>query len=78
MYHNLSTPIASTVLGVIAAVLGVCPFILFFYGERIRAKSKVAKALAAQEQETLERMQEEREKNERRERRLERKRMDGN
>jgi hypothetical protein len=66
MYHNLRPEIASTILGVIAAVLGVCPFFLFFYGERIRARSKVAQALAAHEDETRERMQLEREKNERR------------
>lgn len=73
MYHNLGPPIASTVLGAIAAALGVCPFILFFYGAKIRSKSKVAKALAAHEQEVAERMQFEREKNERRAARLEEK-----
>ncbi|UZJ54037.1 hypothetical protein CBS101457_003357 [Exobasidium rhododendri] len=71
MYHNLRPPIASTILGIIAAVLGVCPFILFFYGERIRQRSKVAKALAAHEQEIVERMQLEREKNERRKKKME-------
>jgi hypothetical protein len=73
MYHNLRPPIASTILGIIASILGVCPFILFFYGARIRSKSKVAKALAEHEQEVSERMQLEREKNERRKVREERK-----
>lgn len=70
MYTNLRPAIASTILGTIAAVLGVCPFILFFYGAKIRSKSKVAKALAEQEQATKERMDLEREKNQKREKRL--------
>lgn len=72
MYHNLEPAIASTILGAVAAVLGICPFILFFYGATIRSKSKVAKALAEKEQATKERMDLEREKNERRKKRQER------
>lgn len=66
MYRNLSPPIASTILGVIAAVLGVCPFMLFFFGGKIRSKSRVAKALAAEEEQRMIKMKREREKNERR------------
>jgi MFS family permease len=66
MYHNLEPAIASTILAVIALVLGICPFVLFFYGGKIRSKSKVAKALAEQEQASLDRMIHEREKNEKR------------
>ena len=73
MYHNLEPAIASTILGIIAAVLGVCPFVLFFYGGVIRSKSKVAKALAEQEQASLDRMIHERERNEKRRLKNERK-----
>lgn len=66
MYDNLTPPIASTVLGVIAAVLGICPFMLFFFGGKIRSKSRVAKALAAEEEQRMIKMQHERERNEKR------------
>lgn len=59
IYHNLRPEIASTILGIIAAILGIFPFILFFHGATIRSNSKAAKAL---EQEVIETMQTEREK----------------
>lgn len=46
MYEDLSPPIASTMLACIALGLAVCPFVFFFYGPRIRARSKVASSVA--------------------------------
>lgn len=73
MYHNLTPPIASTVLGAIAAVLGICPFLLMAYGAKIRSKSRVARALQREEEEIEEKMRLERERNARRAKRLEEK-----
>lgn len=73
MYQNLTPPIASTVLGAIAAVLGICPFMLIAYGAKIRSKSRVARALQQEEEEAEEKMRLERERNARRARRLEEK-----
>lgn len=47
MYRNLGYQWASTLAGLLGAVLGVVPFVLFFYGERIRARSKISQALQA-------------------------------
>jgi MFS family permease len=69
MYHKLQPPVASTILGAIAAVLGACPFILFFFGRRIRAKSRVAQALAKQEEARRIKMERERQRNSRRQER---------
>jgi len=54
MYNNLTPPVASSVLGGIALVLGACPFILFFYGEKIRKMSKVVQQLEKDEEEARE------------------------
>lgn len=51
MYNDLTPPIASTVLGGIAAFLGIAPFILFFYGTYLRKHSLVLSQLARQEEE---------------------------
>ena len=51
MYNNLTPPIASSVLGGIAAFLGIAPFILFFYGTWLRKHSLVLSQLARQEEE---------------------------
>ncbi|PWY99052.1 MFS general substrate transporter [Testicularia cyperi] len=52
MYINLGYQWASTLSAILGAMLGVVPFILFFYGDKIRAKSKISQALQAQLSET--------------------------
>jgi MFS family permease len=42
MYHNLGYTWASTLVALIGAVLGAVPFVLFIYGHKIRAKSKLS------------------------------------
>lgn len=51
MYEKLTPQYASTLLGCLGLVLGVCPVIILFFGKRLRARSKVASALL---QESLE------------------------
>lgn len=51
MYHNLAPPIASTILACISLVLGTCPYVLFWKGDLIRSKSRVAKVLKKEEEE---------------------------
>ncbi|KAL6876882.1 MFS general substrate transporter [Trichoderma novae-zelandiae] len=46
MFTNLGTKGAGAMLGGIATGLTIIPWVLLFYGERIRAKSKFAKTLA--------------------------------
>ncbi|KAJ5112811.1 Major facilitator superfamily domain general substrate transporter [Penicillium argentinense] len=46
MFTNLGYPGASSLLGAIGAVLTLVPWVLAFYGPRIRAKSKMASELA--------------------------------
>ncbi|GAC97838.1 multidrug transporter [Pseudozyma hubeiensis SY62] len=48
MYYGLGYQWASTLSAFLGAVLGVVPFILFFYGKKIRAKSKISQALQKQ------------------------------
>ncbi|PWN39364.1 MFS general substrate transporter [Ceraceosorus guamensis] len=62
MYGNLRPPVASSILGAIAAILGLCPFFLLFFGERVRGMSKVARQIAKEEEERQESMQQQREK----------------
>lgn len=50
-YHRLGYQWASTLSALLGAVLGVVPFILFFYGKKIRARSKISQALQKQHQE---------------------------
>jgi hypothetical protein len=52
-YHDFSSSLvrASTLLGCVALLLGLCPLILLTYGKRIRLKSKVASALLAEARE---------------------------
>ncbi|KAE8259426.1 hypothetical protein A4X13_0g1021 [Tilletia indica] len=45
LYQALGTQWASTLVGCAAAILGLCPFILFRFGEQIRARSRVARAM---------------------------------
>lgn len=40
MYDALGVGVGGSVIGAIAAVLAVIPFMFFKYGERIRARSK--------------------------------------
>ena len=49
MYNNLGFNWASTLLGLIAALLAPIPIVLFFYGPTIRARSRFARKLAAAE-----------------------------
>ncbi|KAL3496705.1 major facilitator superfamily domain-containing protein [Aspergillus germanicus] len=46
MFKNLGFPEASSLLGAIGAVLCLVPWVLFAYGERIRARSRMASELA--------------------------------
>ncbi|CED83908.1 Synaptic vesicle transporter SVOP and related transporters (major facilitator superfamily) [Phaffia rhodozyma] len=45
LYENLGYPYASTLLGCIAFVGGFCPLLIFLYGKKLRARSKIACAL---------------------------------
>ncbi|BEI81233.1 hypothetical protein CcaverHIS002_0203930 [Cutaneotrichosporon cavernicola] len=45
MYFNLGFPIASTLVASIALVLGLAPVLIYVYGPRLRARSKVTSAL---------------------------------
>jgi len=45
MFTGLGFGAASSLLGGVAMVLTVVPWVLIFYGGRIRARSKFAKAL---------------------------------
>ncbi|PWN39586.1 MFS general substrate transporter [Ceraceosorus guamensis] len=54
MYRNLSPPIASTVLACISAFLGIAPFVLFFFGPHLRARSRIHKRLMREEDERRE------------------------
>ncbi len=45
MYHNLGYPVASTLVASIALVLGIAPVLIYIYGPRLRAASKVTSAL---------------------------------
>ncbi|PWN98487.1 MFS general substrate transporter [Tilletiopsis washingtonensis] len=46
MYHRLGYQWASTLAGLLGAVLGIAPFVLFFKGPQIRARSKLSVELA--------------------------------
>ena len=48
MYRGLGYQWASTLSAFLGAVLGVVPFVLFFHGKKIRAKSKISQALQRQ------------------------------
>uniref|UniRef100_V5EXJ7 Synaptic vesicle transporter SVOP and related transporter n=2 Tax=Kalmanozyma brasiliensis (strain GHG001) TaxID=1365824 RepID=V5EXJ7_KALBG len=48
LYRNLGYQWASTLSALLGAVLGVVPFVLFFYGKQIRARSKISQALQRQ------------------------------
>ncbi|KAK0533367.1 hypothetical protein OC834_002265 [Tilletia horrida] len=61
LYEALGVPWASTLVGCIAAVLGVCPFVLFRYGEQIRGRSRVARAMRAEAERERERAEREKE-----------------
>ncbi|EJU03572.1 MFS general substrate transporter [Dacryopinax primogenitus] len=47
MYERLTPQWASTLIALLASLLGVIPFILFFCGAKIRERSRFAKMLAA-------------------------------
>lgn len=54
MYEGLTPKYASTLLACIGCVLGVVPFVLIRYGDRIRAHSRAALALERDEREAEE------------------------
>ncbi|SAM81909.1 related to TPO1-Vacuolar polyamine-H+ antiporter [Ustilago bromivora] len=66
MYTKLKPKYASTLLACIAALLGVVPFVLLKYGDRIRKHSRAAMALEAEEREAAEFLAHEEEKEVRR------------
>lgn len=66
MYTQLTPKYASTLLACIAALLGVVPFVLLKYGDRIRKHSRAAMALEREEQEAAEFLAHEEEKKVRR------------
>jgi hypothetical protein len=45
MYTRLTPKWASTLLGCIAVLMAPIPFVLFFWGPKIRARSRVAQTL---------------------------------
>ncbi|BGP13809.1 hypothetical protein JCM10213v2_001747 [Rhodosporidiobolus nylandii] len=53
MYDNLTFPWASTLVGFIAGAFAIVPWILIFYGERLRARSKIAISMEQREGEVL-------------------------
>ncbi|KIJ55485.1 hypothetical protein M422DRAFT_24059 [Sphaerobolus stellatus SS14] len=61
MYNRLTFRWASTLFGCLAAVLSVVPFILFWYGPQIRARSHFARKLEKQEKELQARINSEKE-----------------
>ncbi|ETS64313.1 hypothetical protein PaG_01157 [Moesziomyces aphidis] len=48
LYRGLGYQWASTLSAFLGAALGVVPFVLFFHGKKIRAKSKISQALQRQ------------------------------
>ncbi|SPO25312.1 related to TPO1 - Vacuolar polyamine-H+ antiporter [Ustilago trichophora] len=67
MYAKLTPKYASTLLASIACLLGVVPFVLLKYGDRIRKHSRAAMELEREEQEAAEFLAHEEEKRGRRE-----------
>ncbi|GAA6024106.1 hypothetical protein JCM11491_005995 [Sporobolomyces phaffii] len=53
MYDNLTFPVASSLLGAIAAVMSLVIWLLIGFGPRLRARSKIAVSLQQQEGEVL-------------------------
>jgi protein-S-isoprenylcysteine O-methyltransferase Ste14 len=53
MYDNLTFPVASSLLGAIAAVMACVVWLLIIFGPRLRARSKIAVSLLQQEGEVL-------------------------
>ncbi|BGP05970.1 hypothetical protein JCM10049v2_001789 [Rhodotorula toruloides] len=53
MYDRLTFPWASTLVGFIAGAFAIVPWVLIFYGERLRARSKVAISMEQQEGDVL-------------------------
>jgi len=49
MYNNMNFRWASTLLGIFAGALAPIPFVLFFWGPEIRARSKFARQLIGEE-----------------------------
>lgn len=66
---NLTPRVASSIVGGVAAIMGIVPFLLIRYGAHVRAHSKVAQSLAALDREAEEKVANEKAKRERWERR---------
>lgn len=54
VYQEVTPPVATSILGGIAGLFGLAPFVLYLWGDRLRAKSKVTCQLARQEDEKQE------------------------
>lgn len=59
MYHTLNFRWGGTLIAFIAAALAPIPFVLFWYGPRIRARSKFACGLVEKGEEEVRRQMEE-------------------
>ena len=55
MYENLTPRWAIFLFGCIASVLAAVPFVAFWYGPQIRARSRYSKLLMAEEKERVHR-----------------------
>ncbi|PWN19317.1 MFS general substrate transporter [Microstroma glucosiphilum] len=73
MYTRLTPQWATSLLALIALLLGSCPFVLLAFGAKIRARSRVAQALKREDEELAEWRAAEAAKVERRNRRREQK-----
>jgi type II secretory pathway component PulM len=62
MFDGMTVRWALVLMGGVAALLALVPFVAFFYGPQIRARSKYSRELMAQEREALEKEREAREK----------------
>ncbi|EDN10406.1 predicted protein [Histoplasma mississippiense (nom. inval.)] len=50
MYVNLGYPEASSLLGGIGSLLTIVPWVLVFYGPKIRARSKIASEIMTEDE----------------------------
>ncbi|KWU46452.1 MFS general substrate transporter [Rhodotorula sp. JG-1b] len=53
MYDNLGFPWASSTLGFISGVMALIPWLLIYFGPRLRARSKIARSMEHQEGEII-------------------------
>jgi hypothetical protein len=62
MFDGMTVRWALVMMGAIATILALVPFVAFFYGPAIRARSKYSRMLMAQEREAIEKERMDREK----------------